>query len=87
VAGTATAEGGTADTEGDTTEVGTTDTVTTTPDITDTTVVGVGSPVDTIRGGCFSRRSFQYRFLILTTADTDMVQDTGMDMDMDMDTD
>ena len=72
---------------GGTIEVGITGTVITAPDITDTTVVGVGSPVDIIRGGCFSRRSCQYRFLTLTTVDTDMGRDTVTVQGMGTDTD
>jgi hypothetical protein len=57
------------DTPGDITGTGTT-----TPDITDGTAVGAGLLAGTIRGFC----RFPYRFLTLTTADTDM----GRDMDM-----
>jgi hypothetical protein len=46
--------------------------------ITDGTAVGAGSLAGTIHGGCFSRQSFQSRFLTLTTADMDTVQGTGM---------
>jgi hypothetical protein len=74
---------GTADIEAVITEVDTTATAIGTPDITAGTVAGAGSLAGTILGGCFSRQSFLYRFLTLTTADTDMgkgtdtVQDTG----------
>jgi hypothetical protein len=76
-------EGGTVDIEAAITEVDTTATVTGTPDITAGMAAGAGSLAGTIPGGCFSRRSFQYRFLTLTTADTDMdtVQGTGRDTD------
>jgi hypothetical protein len=48
-----------------------------TQDITDGTVAGDGGAAVTIRGGCFSRQSFQFRFLTLTMADTDMGRDTA----------
>jgi hypothetical protein len=57
--------------------------------ITVGTAVGVGGQVGTIPGGCFSRRSFQSRFLILTTAGmgtgraTATVQGTGMAGDIE----
>ena len=83
-AGTETGVAGTADIEEDTTGAGTTDTVTITPDITDSTADGVGSPVDTIRGG-----SFQCQYPTRTTDITVPVMDTdtGMDQVTGTDTD
>ncbi len=72
-------EGGTADIEAGTTEAGTTEAVITdiatiTPDIIATAEAGVGTPVDTIRGGCF-----RYPCLTRTTDITAPVTDTDMD--------
>ena len=60
-------EGGTVGIEAAIIEVATTATATGTPGITAGMVAGAGSLADTIRGGCFSRRSFQYRFLTHAT--------------------
>jgi hypothetical protein len=87
VAGTATEVAGTADIEAGTTEVDTTDTAIITPDITDSMAVGVGLPVDTIRGGCF-RCQCPIRITDITVPvmDTDMGMDraTGTDTDRRM---
>jgi hypothetical protein len=75
VAGTVTGVAGTADIEGVSTEAGTTVTASIMPDITDTTAVGVGLPVDTTRGG-----SFRCQCLTRITDTTVPVMDTDMGM-------
>jgi hypothetical protein len=70
---------GTAGIEGGSTGAGTTDTGSIAPDIIDSTVVGVGLPVDTIRGGCF-RCQFPIRLTDITVPVMDT--DTGMDTDL-----
>jgi len=90
VAGTATGVAGTADIVGGSTGAGPTDTVTIAPDITDSTAVGVGLPVDTIRGGCFRCRCpTRITDITVPDMDTDMGMDlaTGTDLATDTDTD
>ena len=84
VAGSTAGVAGTADIEEGHIETGITDTGYITPDITDSTADGVGSPVDTIRGG-----SFQCQYPTRTTDITVPVMDTdtGMDQVTGTDTD
>ncbi len=81
VAGTAEEAAGTVDIEGGSTGAGITDTDSTAPDIIDSTGVGVGLPVDTIRGGCFRCRC-PTRITDITVPVMDT--DTGMGMGTDL---
>jgi hypothetical protein len=81
VGGTAAEAAGTVDIEGGPTGAGITDTDSTTPDIIDSTEVGVGLPVDTIRGGCFRCR-YPTRITDITVRVMDT--DTGMGMGTDL---
>lgn len=81
VGGTAAEAAGTVDIEGGPTGAGITDTDSTTPDIIDSTGVGVGLPVDTIRGGCFRCR-YPTRITDITVRVMDT--DTGMGMGTDL---
>ena len=81
---------GTAGIEGGSTEAGITDTDSIAPDIIDSTGVGVGLPVDTIRGGCFRCRCpTRITDITVPDMDTDMGMDlaTGTDLATDTDTD
>jgi hypothetical protein len=84
VAGVAGTVGAVVGTEG--IEEGITDTDSIAPDIIDTTGVGVGLPVDTIRGGC-SRCRCPTRITDITVPvmDTDMVMGMGPAMGTDTD--
>ena len=87
VGGTAAEAAGTVDIEGGPTGAGITDTDSTTPDIIDSTGVGVGLPVDTIRGGCFRCQCpIRSTDITVPVMDTDMGMDraTGTDTDRRM---
>ena len=73
---------GTAGIEGGSTEAGIMGTDSIAPDIIDSTGVGVGLPVDTIRGGCF-----RCQCPTRTTDITVPVMDTGMGTDLATGTD
>ena len=88
VAGTVAEVAGTAGIEGGSTEAGITDTDSIAPDIIDSTGVGVGLPVDTIRGGCFRCRCpTRITDITVPVMDTDMGMDTGTDLATGTDTD
>ena len=88
VAGTAEEAAGTVDIEGGSTGAGITDTDSTAPDIIDSTGVGVGLPVDTIRGGCFRCRCpTRITDITVPVMDTDTGMGMGTDLATGTDTD
>jgi hypothetical protein len=86
VAGTVAEVAGTAGIEGGSTEARITVTDSIAPDIIDSTGVGVGLPVDTIRGGCFRCRCpTRITDITVPVMDTDMAM--GPDLATGTDTD